>query len=71
MELTSAQSRSAAIVFACEGFKPGMLSGGQRERIRMQVMGSTERARSEWEFHGAAPLREGGERSWSWAAVHV
>ena len=30
-----------------------------------------ERAGSEWEFHAAAPVRKGGERSWIWAAVSL
>ena len=45
--------------------------GDNESAPRLQVMGSTERARSEWEFHGAAPMRKGGERSWSWAAVSL
>src|SRR6266700_2382027 len=35
------------------------------------VLGDTERARSEWEFHAATPASQGGERSWSWAAVSL
>jgi hypothetical protein len=32
------------------------------------VLGDTERARSEWEFHASTPASKGGERSWNWAA---
>ena len=33
------------------------------------MLGDTERSRSEREFHAAAPASQGGDRSWSWAAV--
>jgi hypothetical protein len=45
--------------------------GDKESAPRLQGMGSTEGARSEWEFHGAAPMRKGGERSWSRAAVSL
>jgi hypothetical protein len=35
------------------------------------VLGGTARARSEWESHAAAPASQGGEQSWSWAAVSL
>ena len=35
------------------------------------MLGDTEGARSEWEFHAATPASQGGERSWSWAAVSL
>ena len=63
--------RSAAIVVCVQKFQARSLVGDNESAPRLQVMGSTERARSEWEFHSAAPMRKGGERSWSWAAVSL
>jgi hypothetical protein len=63
--------RSASIVVCVRKFPARSLVGDKESAPRLQVMGSTERARSEWEFHGAAPMRKGGERSWNWAAVSL
>ena len=63
--------RSASIGVCVRKFQARSLVGDKESAPRLQVMGSTERARSEWEFHGAAPMRKGGERSWSWAAVSL
>jgi hypothetical protein len=63
--------RSASIVVCVREFQARSLVGDNESTPRLQVMGSTERARSEWEFHGAAPMRKGGERSWIWAAVSL
>ena len=63
--------RSASIGVCVRKFQARSLVGDNESAPRLQVMGSTERARSEWEFHGAAPMRKGGERSWSWAAVSL
>jgi len=60
-----------SIVVCVRKFQARSLVGNNESAPRLQVMGSTERARSEWEFHGAAPMRKGGERSWIWAAVSL
>ena len=45
--------------------------GGNQGARGLKVLGGTERARSGWEFHAAAPASQGGERSWRWAAVSL
>ena len=71
MELTRAQAGWFDCNLRGESSKPGAWWWGNKGAPRLQVMGSTEGARSELEFHAAAPVRKGGERSWSWAAVSL
>ena len=63
--------RSALIVVCVRKLQARSLVGDNESAPRLQVRGSTERARSEWVFHGAVPTRKGGERSWIWAAVSL
>src|ERR1700675_1914071 len=60
--------RTGSIVVCVRKFQARSLVGGNESAPRLQVMESTERARSEWEGHAAAPMRSGGERGWSLAA---
>ena len=46
------------------------LFGGKQGTERLRVPRVTECGSLELQFHGAAAAREGGERSWSWAAVN-
>ena len=49
----------------------GSWFGGEKGAPRRQVVGDTEKGRWEFSYHAATPVREGGERSWIWAAVSV
>ena len=71
MERTGAGDRTGSIVVCVRKLEARNSVWGNQGAPRLQVMGSTERARSEWEFHAAAPAKQGGERSWSWAAVSL
>src|SRR5450631_3284667 len=63
--------RSASIVVCVREFQARSLVGNNESTPRLLVLGGTEQPRSEWEFHAAAPASQGGERSWSWAAVSL
>ena len=71
MELNQSADRIGLIVVCVRKFEARSLVWGNKGAPRLQVMGSTEGARSGLEFHAAAPVRNGGERSWSWAAVSL
>ena len=45
--------------------------GGKKGAPRRQVVRGTEGERAEFSYHAATPEREGGERSWIWAAVSL
>ena len=47
------------------------LFGGKQGAHRLLAVMSTECGSLEWQFHAVTPEREGGERSWSWAAVSL
>jgi hypothetical protein len=63
--------RAGSIVVCVGKLEARSLVDEQRKRTRPVGAGGTERARSEREFHAAAPASQGGERSWSWAAVSL